>query len=114
MQHGMSRVQVRFSGTFDETEQAGGIVLGYRSPEQHYVFAELDAAGSAYMVGEYVSGFGWRPLVATGQRGNLKRDRDYVLQVNLIGQELKVLTGSCRISRCTFRRKRSSRSTWSI
>jgi hypothetical protein len=91
MQHGMCRVQVRFSGPFDETEQAGGIVLGYRSPEQHYLFAELGAARSAYMVGEYVSGFGWRPLVATGQRENLKPDRDYVLQVNLIGQELRVL-----------------------
>lgn len=92
MQNGMCRVRVRFSAPFGgENVQAGGIVLGYRSPEQHYVFAELGAAFSAYSVGEYVSGFGWRTLVATGQLQNLKSDRDYELQVNLSGQELKVL-----------------------
>jgi hypothetical protein len=94
IQNGTCRVKIRFSAGFDEGEQAGGIVLGYRSPEQHYVFAELGAARSAYSVGEYVSGFGWRPLVATGQLENLKKDRDYVLQVSLAGQELKVLVDS--------------------
>lgn len=91
MQNGMCRVQIRFSAPFGEGAQAGGIVLGYRTPEQHYVFAELGAARSAYSIGEFVSGFGWRPLVATGQLENLKSDRDYVLQVNLSGQEVKVL-----------------------
>ncbi len=38
-----------------------------------------------------MSGFGWRPLVATGQLQNLRSDRDYELQVNLSGQELRVL-----------------------
>jgi len=90
MQSGMCRVQVRFSAPFDHSEQAGGIVLGYRSPEQHYIFAELGAARSAYSVGEYVSGFGWRSLVATGQLQNLKGDRDYELQINLSGQELRL------------------------
>lgn len=90
MQNGSCRVKIRFSSPFGGSEQAGGLVLGYRSPEQHYIFAELGAALSAYSVGEFVSGFGWRPLVATGQLQNLKSDRDYVLQVNLSGQELKV------------------------
>jgi hypothetical protein len=94
MQNGMCRVTMRFSAPFGESAQAGGIVLGYRSPEQHYIFAELGAAHSAYSVGEYVSGFGWRPLVATGELENLKSDRDYVLQVNLSGQELRVLVDS--------------------
>jgi hypothetical protein len=91
MQNGLCRVQIRFSGPFGESEQAGGIVLGYRSPDQNYVFAELGAARSAYSIGEYVGGFGWRPLVATGQLENLRSNRDYVLQLNLAGQELKVL-----------------------
>lgn len=94
MQNGTCRVKIRFSAPFGGSEQAGGIVLGYRSPEQHYIFAELGAAGSAYSVGEFVSGFGWRPLVATGQLQNLKSDRDYLLQVNLSGQELKVQVDS--------------------
>ena len=89
MQSGMCRVKIRFSALFGEGEQAGGIVLGYRSPEQHYIFAELGAARSAYSIGEYVSGFGWRPLVATGQLQNLTNNREYVLQVNLFGQELR-------------------------
>ncbi|HMD76232.1 MAG TPA: hypothetical protein VKG86_02540 [Terracidiphilus sp.] len=91
MQNGMCRVQIRFSAAFGDGEQAGGIVLGYRTPEQHYVFAELGAARAAYSVGEYVSGFGWRALLATGQLQNLKNERDYVLQVNISGQELRVL-----------------------
>ncbi len=91
LQSGMCRVQIRFSAPFGDSNQAGGIVLGYRSPEQHYIFAELGAARSAYSIGEYMSGFGWRPLVATGQLQNLRSDRDYELQVNLSGQELRVL-----------------------
>ncbi len=94
MQNGMCRVQIRFSGPFGSSEQAAGIVLGYRSPEQHYVFAELGAARSAYSIGEFVSGFGWRPLVSTGELQNLDSGRDYVLQVNIVGQELKVLVDS--------------------
>jgi hypothetical protein len=90
MQNGSCGVQIRFRGPFGEGEQAAGIVLGYRSPEQPYVFAELGAARSAYSIGEFVSGFGWRPLVATGQLQNLKTDRDYALKVHLSGQELRV------------------------
>lgn len=91
IQTGRCQVQIRFSEPFDDKEQAGGIVLGYRSLEQPYVFAELGAARSAYSVGEYVSGFGWRTLVATGQLQNLQTNRDYLLEVNLSGQELRVL-----------------------
>jgi hypothetical protein len=58
------------------------------------VFAELGAARSAYSVGEYVSGFGWRSLVTAGQLENLRSDRDYLLQVNLTGQELRVSVDS--------------------
>ncbi|HLN04040.1 MAG TPA: nucleoside 2-deoxyribosyltransferase [Bryobacteraceae bacterium] len=91
MQNGMCRVKIRFSASFGKTVQAGGIVLGYRSPEHSYVFAQLGAARSAYSIGEHVVGFGWRPLVATGQLQNLRSDQDYVLQVNLSGQEIKIL-----------------------
>jgi hypothetical protein len=91
---GMCRVKVRFSAPFGENEQSAGIVLGYRSPEQHYIFAELGAARAAYTIGEYVSGFGLRPLAATGQLENLKHDRDYELQLNLSGQELRFLVDS--------------------
>jgi hypothetical protein len=91
MQNGACRVKMRFSAPFGLGEQAGGIALGYRSTEQNYIFAELGAAHSAYSVGEYVNGFGWRPLATTGQLENLQPGRDYVLQISLRGQELKVL-----------------------
>lgn len=94
MANGMCRVQIRFTGQFTGNVQAAGIVLGYRSPEQRYVFVQLGASNSAYSVGEYVSGFGWRPLVTSGQIDNLRADREYVLQVNLTGQNLRVLLDS--------------------
>ena len=53
LQNGTCKVRLRFSAAFGESEQAGGIVLGYRSPEQHYIFAELGAARSAYSIGEF-------------------------------------------------------------
>lgn len=91
MQSGTCGVHICFSAPFAEPEQAAGIALGYRSPEQHYVFAQLGAARSAYTVGEFVSGFGWRSLASAGQSQNLQADRDYTLQLNLRGQELKVV-----------------------
>jgi hypothetical protein len=90
MQNGTCRVKMRFAAPFGPSEQAGGIVLGYRSPEQNYIFAELGAAHSAYSIGEHVSGFGWRPIATTGQLENLEHGRDYVLQISLRGQEFKV------------------------
>lgn len=95
MQNGTARVTTRFSGQFSkEAVQAGGIVLGYRSPEQRYIYAQLGGAQRAYSIGELVSGFGWRPLAATGELENLESGRDYVLEVDLSGQELKVLVDS--------------------
>src|SRR5215471_8748152 len=75
LQNGVCRAEVRFSSPFGEDNQGGGIVLGYRSPEQHYVVAQLGTGNAAYSIGEYISGFGWRPLVVAGQRDNLESDR---------------------------------------
>jgi hypothetical protein len=94
MANGMCRVQIRFTGQFGGNVQAAGIVVGYRSQEQRYVFVQLGASNSAYSVGEYVSGFGWRPLVTSGQIDNLRADREYGLQVILTGQNLRVLVDS--------------------
>ena len=67
MPNGICRVTIRFSEVFNDNVQTGGLVLGYRSPGQHYFFAQLGASRRAYSIGEYVGGFGWRPLVTTGQ-----------------------------------------------
>jgi hypothetical protein len=91
LQNGRCRVRIQFSKPFGAGEQAAGIVVGYRSPEQHYVFAELGAARSAYSIGEFVNGFGWRPLVATGARENLRAEQDYTLELWIQGQELRIM-----------------------
>jgi hypothetical protein len=91
LQNGQCRVNIRFSAPFGGTEQAAGVVIGYRSPEQHYIFAELGAARGAYSIGEFVSGFGWRPLAVTGTRDNLRSDHDYSLELRILGQELRLV-----------------------
>jgi hypothetical protein len=90
MQTGQCGVHIQFSSAFDGKEQAAGIVLGYRSPEQPYIIAEIGASAGAYSIIEYVSNFGWRPLAATGLSQNLQMNREYLLEVNLSGQELRV------------------------
>jgi len=91
LQSGSCSVHIRFSEKFGQQEQAAGLVLGYQTAEQRYVFAELGAAKRAYSIGEYVNGYGWRPLAAAGQLENLSSERDYLLQVTLTGQELTML-----------------------
>src|SRR5262249_9721431 len=73
MANGMCRVEIRFKSLFGDSMQTGGIVLGYRSQVQRHFFAELRASSSAYSVGEYVTGFGWRPLVTSVQIETWKR-----------------------------------------
>jgi len=97
MQTGQCRAQIRFSAPFNGAEQAAGIVVGYRSHDKPYVFAELGGTSGACLVGEFVSGFGWRPLAATGQAQSLQKDGDYLLELNVSGQELRVLVDGVRV-----------------
>jgi hypothetical protein len=90
LQNGSCRVRIKFTAPFGISAQAAGLIVGYRSPEQNYVFAQLGAAMSAYSLGEFVSGFGWRPLVATGARENLRANHSYSLELRIQGQELRV------------------------
>jgi hypothetical protein len=90
LQNGNCRVRIRFHEPFGDAVQVGGIVLGYRSSDSHYIFAELGGANRAYSIGEFVSGVGWRAIDGVGEIQNLTCDREYLLRVNLIGQELRV------------------------
>ena len=89
MHSGTCEVRVRFTALFDGSEQAGGIVLGYRSPERPYLFVRLGGAPYAYCLGQYADG-NWRLLAAAGQADNLVQDRDYLIQLKLTGQELSM------------------------
>ncbi|MBI1792039.1 MAG: hypothetical protein HYR60_31315 [Acidobacteria bacterium] len=98
--NGRYRVRIQFSGTFGPEVQAAGIVIGYRSPGQHYVFAQLGAAERAYSIGEFVSGYGWRPLVATGARENLRNEHSYSLELWLQGQEVRIIVDEVPVTQC--------------
>ena len=91
LQSGTCQVQVRFSSSFaGNNDQAGGLVLGYRSTDRPFLFARLGGKPYAYFVGEYANGE-WRMLAATGSTENLKHDREYSLQIKLVGQELSMV-----------------------
>jgi hypothetical protein len=99
LQNGNCSVRIRFHQPFGEAIQVGGIVLGYRSPDSHYIFAELGGANSAYSIGESVSGVGWRAIAGVGEIQNLTSDREYLLRVNLIRQELRVFVDDVPVLR---------------
>jgi hypothetical protein len=65
-QNGHCRVRIEFSNPFGPAEQAAGIVIGYRSPEQHYVFAELGAARTRYGSNEFVGFVGFCTTSCSG------------------------------------------------
>jgi hypothetical protein len=100
MENGECEVGIRFSSPFGDQEQAAGVIIGFGSIERGYVYAELGAGQSSYVLGEYANGF-WRPLVPpAGQRQNLKNDRDYVLRLKLIGQKLSMSVDGVPVLQC--------------
>lgn len=90
LQNGSCEVRVRFSALFNASDQqAAGLVVG--SPGQHFILAALGGAQSAYAVQEFASGSGFRPLIATGTRDNLRAGQNYLLELQIQGQELRLL-----------------------
>lgn len=91
MQSGRCRVKIRFSVSFDPARaQAGGIVLGYKTRDQHYVVVQLGAFEGAFMVSESVPGFGWRSLAYGGSREDLAINQEHSLDVEVAGQDIRV------------------------
>lgn len=78
--------------------------MGYGSWEQHKIFAELRAAGTACSVVEFADGSGWTPFVVAGQIDNLRSDRDSLLEVNSSGQEIRGLGDDVPVLRHLLRR----------
>jgi hypothetical protein len=93
---GACQVDVEFEDV-SASYSAGGIILGYRSPERYYLLAELGAYQAAYCVSEFVSGYGGRPLKKAGPRDVLEAGRKYTLDVSLIGQELRVSVDGVKV-----------------
>jgi hypothetical protein len=98
LQNGSCRVRIRFSAAFDASDrQAAGLAVGYRSTGQHFILAALGAAQSAYSIVEFAGGSPMRALIATGTRENLRADQDYLLELRIQGQELKMFIDDVQV-----------------
>jgi hypothetical protein len=97
MQDGKVSVKLRFEGLRSETLQSAGVVFGYTSAADRYVFAQLGASRSAYAIGEFEPGFGWRPQLLAGDISNLEAGREYLLEVVVLGQRIRFLVDGVRI-----------------
>lgn len=91
MRSGKCGVKATFAADFGSRDvvEAAGIVVGYRSRDQHYVVAQLGAREGAFVISEFVPGFGWRPLKSGGDRKNLLGATAYTLEAEIAGQEVR-------------------------
>lgn len=97
MSDGAARVSVRFSEITTEP-QAAGLMIGYQSNFETYVLVQLGASDTAYSLSEWDPvGIGWRPVVATGLKGNLQADRDYQLEVRITGQKVRMTVDDVKV-----------------
>jgi hypothetical protein len=90
LQHGSYKVAVKFENVAEGSHFAGGLVIGYRSSDRYYIQAQFGAGRTAYSVTEFVPGFGWGVLKATGPITALQPNRDYPLEADIRGQEVRV------------------------
>jgi hypothetical protein len=90
LQHGQARLDVNFGEIQPDSHFAGGLVIGYRSPDRYYIQVQLGAGRTAYSVSEFVPGFGWGILKGTGPHSALQSNRVYPLECDVRGQEVRV------------------------
>lgn len=90
LQSGRCGVNIKFDKTAEDAHFAGGLVIGFRSPDRYYVQVQLGAAKMAYAVSEFLPGFGWRPVQAVGPLSALHAGTSYRLEAEIQGQELRV------------------------
>src|SRR5437016_3283160 len=86
LQDGYAKVKVQFESLNPADLQGAGLVIGYRSPNERYLFAQLGASQSAYSIGEFEPGTGWLPIVTGGAKANLQPRRNYLLEMRMRGQ----------------------------
>lgn len=97
MQDGKVSVKVTFEKFDPDVIQSAGVVFGYTSAADRYVYAQLGASGSAYAIGEFDPGFGWRPQLLAGDVSNLEAGTEYALDVVVLGQRIRFLVDGVRI-----------------
>jgi hypothetical protein len=71
-------------------DTAGGILIGYRSPNDEYLSATLGGYGRGYTLTRFTPDPGWVGIAAAGSRENLIPERPYVLSVRMQGLTVTV------------------------
>jgi hypothetical protein len=84
---GAVRVGVSFSGI---EGSAAGLVLGFQSERSRHALAQLGGYGRAYSLAEYVPNVGWQGIENVGSALNLQKDKEFIIDVSEIGQEIRM------------------------
>jgi len=88
---GLVRAKLRFEGNdLPMQGESAGIVLGYHSESGGYLVAGLGAFDLAYAFWEYLPAAGWVNRKAQGVLRNLRRNKDYQLDVFQKGQRVSL------------------------
>lgn len=84
-------------GAGKRTSSSGRIVLGYRSPNERYFNIGLGGYEAAYVLSEFEPAYGWRSLLVAGSEDNLIPKKQYMIEVHLAGQKLRLSVDEVRI-----------------
>jgi hypothetical protein len=80
-----------------EGNEAGRVLLGYRSPTSKYVTVGLGGYDQAYVISEFVPGVGWRRTEGTGSSSNLESGQQYQMEVYVDGQRLRLMVDGIKV-----------------
>ena len=94
---GKVSVMLSFSKLTPDTPQGAGLVFGYVSPNDPYLYAQVGGDTGAFILGEFAPGSGWRPIAAVGEKSNLEEARDYKLEVAALGQKFRLLIDGVQV-----------------
>lgn len=88
---GAVRVGIILSEVDAQGNAAGGVILGFQSERSRYVLAQLGGYGRAYSLAEWVPNVAWQGIENIGSALNLQKDKEYILDITQIGQEIRMV-----------------------
>lgn len=94
LRDGRARVSISFE---QMKATSAGIVLGFYAEAASYVIPQLGGYDNAYAIAVFDPGFGWRAVKTAGSVGNLEADRSYILEVEQIGQRIKMFVDDVQV-----------------
>ena len=92
LEEGRARMSVRLS-----PKTSGRILLGYRSISETYLSVGLAGYGNAYTITEFDPSIGWRGISNAGMEENLSYEREYTMEVSVLGQRISLTVDNVRV-----------------